>query len=87
GGSCRIDSACGLTLRATLRVVVSLRDARTSTVIRLFHSRPLRASASAVQKHKCFCLILHDSVNSVGKKIKSGLGGAETKKAPKGAFL
>ncbi|HAT4985356.1 TPA: hypothetical protein I9786_003783 [Serratia marcescens] len=31
--------------------------------------------------------ILHDSVNSVGKKMKSGLGGAETKKAPKGAFF
>ena len=29
GGSCGIDSAFGLTLRATLRVVVSLRSART----------------------------------------------------------
>ncbi|HEJ9174452.1 TPA: hypothetical protein SML75_004082 [Serratia marcescens] len=31
--------------------------------------------------------ILHDSVNYACKKIKSELGGAETKKAPKGAFL
>jgi hypothetical protein len=29
GIPCGIDSAFGLTLRATLRVVVSLRDART----------------------------------------------------------
>ncbi|HAT4980837.1 TPA: hypothetical protein I9744_004047 [Serratia marcescens] len=31
--------------------------------------------------------ILHDSVNYACEKMKSELGGAETKKAPKGAFF
>ncbi|WP_308537424.1 hypothetical protein, partial [uncultured Serratia sp.] len=62
--SCRIDSACGLTLRATLRVVVSLRDARTSTVL-----HPTRPGE--------LCR----------REMKSESDGAETKKAPKGAFL
>jgi hypothetical protein len=31
--------------------------------------------------------ILHDSVNYACEKMKSEVGGAETKKAPKGAFF
>jgi hypothetical protein len=31
--------------------------------------------------------ILHDSVNYACEKMKSGAGGAETKKTPKGAFF
>ncbi|MDX7574138.1 hypothetical protein, partial [Serratia marcescens] len=43
----RIDSAFGLTLRATLRVVVSLRDARTSTVL-----HPSRLGKLCLQEDK-----------------------------------